>query len=292
MSASYISSSLGLNAMTSPCFSSSNACGCVNCLSFQTLSARLGVFFEIEQGDPDYTHYSNVIYQNNSYGDVVSYSTISARSGVFETVLLTSNYRDYVTSSANKDSNGIPNLYDTFVSGFGAFSSITLAPTTYTAYSTICQMYGSANSATCCGPTTEFLTPYTFNESPSSVVIGGDIIPPIVPLVIPTNQTLLSGFPFTTTASGYILAVSSMEFTNSDASPYDVNIYISINDEMPTPNTFTIGANSTRIVKMSQKNTSLLAAGTYTTYVYAFLTSGGPVTCTNTSVLVMGDLSA
>jgi len=265
--------------MTSPCFSSSNPCGCTNCLSFQTISARLGVFFEIEEGDPGYKNYSNIIYQNDSSGNVVSYSTISVRSGIFGSILLTSNYRDYVTSSANNDSNGIPNLYDTFVSGFGAFSSITLAPTDYTAYSTICRMYGSANSATCCGPTTEFLTPYIFNESPTSESIG--LLP-----------TLLSGFPFTTIVSGYILAVSSMEFTNSDVSPYDVNIYISINGEMPTPNTFTIGANSTRTVKMSQKNTSLLAAGTYTIYVYAFLTSGGPIICTNTSVLVLGDLSA
>ena len=267
--------------MTSPCFSSSNSCGCVNCLSFQTVSARLGVFFEIEQGDPGYTNYSNVIYQNNSCGDVVSYSTISARSGVFGSILLTSNYKDYVTSSANKDSNGNPNLYDTIVSGFGAFSTITLAPSDYTAYSTICRLYGSDNNGvnTCYGPTTEFLTPYIFNESPASESIG-------------LSATLLSGFPFTTTAAGYILVVPSIEFTNSDVNPCDVNVYVSINGEMPTPNTFTIGANSTLVVKMSQKNTSLLAAGTHTIYVYAFLTSGGPVICTNTSVLVMGNLSA
>jgi hypothetical protein len=266
------------------------------------VSARLGVFCTIEQGDPGYTNYSNVIYQNNSCLDIISYSTISARAGVFGSILITSNYRDYVTTSANQDSSGAPNLYDTFVSGFGAFSSITLAPTDYTGYSTICRMYGALenDANTCCGPTSEFLTPYTFNESPSSVVIGGGVIPPIIPIipiipvipVIPTNQTLLSGFPFTITASGYILAVSSMEFTNSDVSPYDINIYISINGEIPTPNTFTIGANSTRTVKMSQKNTSLLSAGTYTIYVYAFLTSGGPIICTNTSVLVLGDLSA
>lgn len=284
MSGPYISSSLGINALTSPCFSKQSCTGCTNyqCVTFQNVCARVGVFQLIQESDPGYANYSNVILQNDSFGNVLSYSTISSRGGVFSNVLLTNNYQDYVNTVATYDENGVPNLYDTFVSQFAAFSSIRLTPTAYTSYSTIGQLYtptktGCENS---CYPQDTFLSPYSFNQATTSITID-------------TDPTLLAGFPFTTTGAGFILVVSSMDFVNTDlVNGYTLKIYVSINDESPTPSTFTITPNSTRRIKLSQKTAASLATGTYAIRIFAFLTtSSSSVQCTNVSNMVMGNLS-
>jgi len=284
MSGPYISSSLGINALTSPCFSKQSCTGCTNyqCVTFQNVCARVGVFKLIEESDPGYANYSNVILQNDSFGNVLSFSTISSRGGVFSNVILTNNYQDYVNTVATYDENGVPNLYDTFVSQFAAFSSITLTPTEYTSYSTIGQLYTPTKTG-CenpCYPQDTFLSPYSFNQAATSITIG-------------TNPTLLAGFPFTTTASGFILVVSSMDFVNTDlVNGFTLKIYVSINDELPTPSTFTITPNSTQRVKLSQKTAASLATGTYAIRIFAFLTTNSSsVQCTNVSNMIMGNLS-
>lgn len=287
MSGPYISSSLGINILTSPCFSKQSCTGCTDyqCVAFQNVSARLGVFQLIEQSDPGYANYSNVVYQNDSCGNVISYSTISSRGGVFSNVLLTNNYRDYVNTVAAVDENGVPNLYDTFVSQFAAFSSITIKPAEYTSYSTICRLFTPTRTGceNLCYPQDTFLSPYSFNQATTSTTIGSNSVIP----------TLLTGFPFTTTGAGFLLVVSSMDFVNTDSvNGYTLNIYVSINDELPTPSVVTITPNSTQRVKLSQKTASSLAAGTYAIRIFAFLTtSSSSVQCTNVSNMVMGNLS-
>ena len=284
MSAPYISSSLGVNTLTSPCFSKQTCTGCTDyqCVAFQNVSARLGVFQIVQQSDPGYANYSNTIYQNDSCGNVISFSTISSRGGVFSNVLLTNNYQDYVNTVAAVDENGVPNLYDTFVSQFAAFSSITIAPSNYTSYSTICRLYTPTQTGCVnpCYPQDTFLSPYSFNQATISTTIGSDSV----------NPTLLAGFPFTTTDSGILLVVSSMDFVNTDVvNGYTLNIYVSINDELPTPSVVTITPNSTQRVKLSQKTAASLASGTYAIRVFAFLTtSSSSVQCTNVSNMVMG----
>jgi hypothetical protein len=284
MSAPYISSSLGVNALTSPCFSSQKCgsrCECFTCLSFRTVSARLGVFQTIVTGDPDYTNYTNTVGQNDSCGNIVAYSTMSARSGVFSTVLLTNNYQDYVNQIAATDDQGVPNLYDTFVSRLGAFSSIMLAPSDYSAYSTICQLYTPVNTM-CTSTLDTHFAPYIVNQSDTSTEPN-------------TSPTILSAFPFTTTADGFLLVVSSLDFVNTDMSDaYTLNISISVDGDMPAPSVFTILPNSTRQIKLSQKTATSLSSGTYAVQIIAYLTtnSSSAVQCTNVSTMVLGGLSA
>lgn len=270
MSEAIISSSLGMNANSlNQCCSKNSQCNCGNCLSFLNLTSRVGVFRVIQQSDTLYNQYSNVPYQNDSFGNVITYSTISARQAVFSTILMTSNIADYVTKSANEDKNGFTTLYDVFVSDYAAFSSIILTPTNYTSYSTICKTFDTG----CCGS----ITDYANSDSPITLGLGME------------NRTRLGTLRVNTT-TGFMWATSSMEFTNSDSSPQSIHLFIEIDGSAGNTNTFLISGNSNKNITISLKNTLALSTGTYTVNIVGYLNSGsGTVTGNNINSFAMGN---
>jgi len=295
MATSYISSSLGVNALLNSCTrtggacSANNSCDCAQCTAFQRVSARTGVFRYIIQGDPTYKNYTNVVGQNDCAGNVISYSSVTSRHGVFSNVILTSNFSDYVTTSAHVDMNGITNLYDVFVAEIAAFSSITLT-SAYTSYSTVCQLYdtciGTSSCAckSCCTPTsTPAVIPNGFSQSSASTPLGIGI----------GNTIVLGTVAVTTTATGYVWASSSLEFVNTDPSnAQEINVYININGETATVNSYSIAANSSKNISISLKNGASLPGGTYTVQVMGYLTSGAAtVNCTNQNTFAMGNMA-
>ena len=76
------------------CGGASCTSGCcpVDCLRYSSLVARIGVFTTTHE-NPSYDSYSNVVETSNCFGEPVLYSTISARHGIFSTIILTKKYR-------------------------------------------------------------------------------------------------------------------------------------------------------------------------------------------------------
>ena len=295
MASQYISSSLGVNALLNSCArtggacSATNSCDCAQCMAFQRVSARTGIFQYVVEGDPTYKNYTNTVCRNDCYGNVIAYSSISARHGVFSNIILTSNVCDYVTIPAHEDMNGFTNLYDVFVAGVAAFSSITLTPA-YTSYSTICQLYdtclGTSSCAckSCCAPaSTPSVIPNGFTQTSGSTALG----------VGAGSAVVLAALSVTTTATGYIWTSSALEFVNTDPSnTQEMNIFISITGVGGTANTYSIAADSSKNISVSLKNAASLPAGSYTVQVMGYLTSGvATVNCTNQNTFAMGNMA-
>lgn len=128
----------------------SGCCG-NNCLQYSTLVARVAVFQTLHE-NIFYNLYSNTIATSNCFGAPLTYSTLSARNGIFSTIILTNDYFEYITVPTENatDSNGFVNQYDYFVARDAYFYQTTLN-NDYANFSSVCQVYGGAFSAA--GPT-------------------------------------------------------------------------------------------------------------------------------------------
>jgi microcystin-dependent protein len=162
--ADQILQALGWNASSASCpittsCSGGNTCGnggsgaCTNncsCKQFSTVSARVGIFQYVHEGS-GYSNYSNTSLTSTVLGEVSVYSTAVCRQAYFSSIILTSNYKDYITEGAREDpETGTYTLYNTFVARDGYFSNIFIT-NNYSNYSTVCDTYYS--TCTTRGPT-------------------------------------------------------------------------------------------------------------------------------------------
>lgn len=137
-----INKALDLNA-TLPCINTCvpdcGTCQTGQCLTFSTLSARVGVFVTLHEGS-DYNCQSNTVLTYDCYRVPTVYSTVSARQGVFSTIIFTTNLCDYATVPLHADACEFVNLYDTFVCQDPYFNT-TLITDCVNEYSTVCATY-------------------------------------------------------------------------------------------------------------------------------------------------------
>jgi hypothetical protein len=66
----------------------SGGCCANNCLQYSTLVARVAVFQTLHE-NPFYNLYSNTIATCNCFGQPIYFSTLSARNGIFSSIILT-----------------------------------------------------------------------------------------------------------------------------------------------------------------------------------------------------------
>jgi hypothetical protein len=123
------------------CGGGGGACCGNNCLQYSTIVARVGIFQTVHE-NPLYNQFSNTIATCNCFGQPILYSTMSARNGVFSTIVLTNDFFEYVTIPTENaiDSNGFVYQYDTFVARDAYFYQTLFRPD-YSNYSSVCQVF-------------------------------------------------------------------------------------------------------------------------------------------------------
>lgn len=138
-----IAKALEINATIGGSCTSDSGCGCIcnKCMQFSTIVAKTAVFQRLHEGS-SWAVQSNTGLTYDCFGNLLSYSTMSAREGIFSTILITNDYLDYVTVPVTSNSDGFIHLYDVFVARDAYFLQTRLNGA-YNKFSTICLTFDS-----------------------------------------------------------------------------------------------------------------------------------------------------
>ncbi len=97
-----------------------------------------------------YSNINNAALTRDCLGKIVTWSTTSARQGVFSTIIITNNIADYVTVGTNENKDGFYHMYNTYVARDAYFLYTSINPD-YTKFSTMCDVYDTSRDLI--GPT-------------------------------------------------------------------------------------------------------------------------------------------
>jgi len=201
--------SMAMNANASFICSGSGSCAgsCSGsgsfCSQFDNVVARLGIFTSSIVG-PDYNLQYNTVLRSTVFGDVIAYSTISAKVGIFSSIQYVTDISNYAISSQIVTDTNFTTLYDTFVCDNSYFQQLDIS-NNYDVNRTTCNdvPVGATGPQGPTGPKGapgEFITTIVHNS-------GATIISPTSIVLNDTGGLIQAEEAFSLTVNGVFLVI-------------------------------------------------------------------------------------
>ncbi len=209
------------------------------CLEFSTIVARRAVIQTLHTGET-FSNIDTVRGAIDCDGNTIFFYTLSARYGVFSTIVITNDYLDYRNTPESSNAFGEVNLYDTLVMKDGYFEQTTI-PMDIANFSTQCLKYGDPVVPGTIGPT----GPTGPTGAPAANASNG--------LVFWADQTQASASNSLSIVNNYdsIFVSTAQLSTNSVILPYSGKYEFEISGWVDTP---APGSGTARVVATRGSN--------------------------------------